>query len=425
MGPKRWIDRKNADTYALVHRSQQDPLYNDSDAPERVLMKLDNLNGKESKTERKTKWKQKAESSLGNDSQEAREVRGNEGEALVYGITFDDSKYDYMQHLRIIGEDPSAVYVNRKDLNTEKSNVTGELMLKSDYAQANNASVALPTDVLPSTEVIKKTYQDQQNLPDSIAGLQPDMDPNLREVLEALEDEAYIEEEYMDTKQNKKDSKKLDAGDIKKDNDDDDDDIFSELVKSGAFEEDDKNEWDEFDANDYSDFDSGDEDYDSDDTIVKSKSGMRRKNNEIHVERKEGEEDWEVEFRKFKIQQERTKREEHDSEDEFESEAGDKVGSLSQITSATTRTRKKKGRRGGARTEISGLSMTSSALFRNEGLTLLDDRFDKIDNEYGNGAENDDDGAEFDLSKERNDFESAMDSFLNDYYIDGKKMYKK
>ena len=31
------------------------------------------------------------------------EIRNNEGEAALYGITFDDSKYDYMQHLKPMG----------------------------------------------------------------------------------------------------------------------------------------------------------------------------------------------------------------------------------------------------------------------------------------------------------------------------------
>ena len=39
------------------------------------------------------------------------------------------------------------------------------------------------------------SYQDQQDIPDDLAGFQPDMDPGLREVLEALEDEAYVDDE--------------------------------------------------------------------------------------------------------------------------------------------------------------------------------------------------------------------------------------
>lgn len=38
----------------------------------------------------------------------------------------------------------------------------------------------------------------QQDVPDEIAGFQPDMDPRLREVLEALDDEAYVDEKDED-----------------------------------------------------------------------------------------------------------------------------------------------------------------------------------------------------------------------------------
>jgi len=36
-------------------------------------------------------------------------IRQNEGEAAEYGIFFDDTEYDYMQHLRTVGEQPDAV----------------------------------------------------------------------------------------------------------------------------------------------------------------------------------------------------------------------------------------------------------------------------------------------------------------------------
>src|SRR6202012_3135640 len=42
------------------------------------------------------------------------------------------------------------------------------------------------------------TYQNQQDVPDEIAGFQPDMDPRLREALEALDDDAYVDEQDED-----------------------------------------------------------------------------------------------------------------------------------------------------------------------------------------------------------------------------------
>ncbi|KAI4468956.1 low-temperature viability protein ltv1-related [Holotrichia oblita] len=68
---KKFIDRKNAVTFHLVHRSQQDPLVADENAPQRVLM-----------PEKKV------------DKQIAEQHK--------YGIYFDDD-YNYLQHLRETG----------------------------------------------------------------------------------------------------------------------------------------------------------------------------------------------------------------------------------------------------------------------------------------------------------------------------------
>jgi len=56
-------------------------------------------------------------------------VRSNEGEAAEYGIYFDDTEYDYMQHLRSIGEQPDAVLLEapgKKDKGKSKEVVFGE-----------------------------------------------------------------------------------------------------------------------------------------------------------------------------------------------------------------------------------------------------------------------------------------------------------
>ena len=86
-----------------------------------------------------------------------------------------------------------------------------------------------------SSFIRKPTYQDQQNVPDAIAGFKPDMDPRLREALEALEDEAFVQ-------------------------DGDDDDIFGELAANA--EEIDEGDWEEF----LFDHDDEDEGWESDAT---------------------------------------------------------------------------------------------------------------------------------------------------------------
>jgi protein LTV1 len=106
--------------------------------------------------------------------------------------------------------------------------------------------------------------------------------------------------------------------------------------------------------------------------------------------------------------------------------------------------RKKK--RKGAMTSTSGYSMSSSALHRTEGLTLLDQRFDKIEEEYaddgfGNDFPEDDDASMVSgmskMSKMsgmsgmsgwssseapplRGDFDSIMDDFLGNHHTLGK-----
>lgn len=384
MGPKRWIDKKNAQTYTLLHRSHEDPLYNDSEAADRVFVKTENLNTASAKSERKNKWtgsKGKTISELEDHVEEFKKEgrRENEGEAALYGITYDDSRYDYMQHLRPMGQDPNAIFIAKKDLDRKPK---GGIEFKEKSH--------LPEDVLPSKETVKRTYQDQQNLPDALAGLQPDMDPHLREVLEALEDEEFVEEGA-----------------------DDDEELFGTLVKSGEREAD---EWDDFDADDYSDLDGNV----SDDTVTGTKT--------VQVEPREGEEEWETAFRKFKIEQERSRPTDDDSDDDnLASEAGDGLGPMTDFSVATGTTRRgRRKRRGkGPRTEMTGLSMSSSAMVRNDGLTLLDDRFDKIEEEYEDEDEDEDEPGVFDMKNERPDLEDALDDFLDNYVVDGKKLYKK
>lgn len=69
---KKFIDKKNAVSFHLVHRSQQDPLAADERAPQKVLLPVN---------------PQKAEKKKQIEEQQK------------YGIYFDDD-YNYLQHLR-------------------------------------------------------------------------------------------------------------------------------------------------------------------------------------------------------------------------------------------------------------------------------------------------------------------------------------
>jgi protein LTV1 len=207
------------------------------------------------------------------------------------------------------------------------------------------------------------------------------MDPRLREVLEALEDEAYV---------------------------DDDEDVFGELAKGGEISP--------------GEFEEGEEDgWESDVTEKPSNNPPP-----AGKEGKEGEgEDWCRAFKAFKNDQ-RKKRGgkvafDNDSLADTMSFGGNSTtSSFGGTMSVSNRTRRRKKKAG---TESSGYSMSSSALFRTEGLTLLDDRFDKIEEEYAEEEEGEDDlrsNSGVALPETRRDLDSVLDEFLDGYSV-GKK----
>lgn len=371
---KKWVDKKRDKTYKLVHRAHEDPLFHDEEAPENVLMEVEHLNLNKTRN-RKVKTKTQLEQELGD---ELKSMRKNEGEAALYGITFDDSKYDYMQHLKPMGTG-EGVYVANKSAKPDKKS-TG-IIFKEDE------EVELPEDAFGSKNLKKLTYQDQQNLPDEIAGFKPDMNPALREVLEALEDEAYVEE---------------------------DDAIFENLLESGeqVDEEDFEEQFDEWDLDNYAD-------------------EMAQYDTEHFAQ--EGDEGWEAGYRQYKAMT-KNKKNDWDSDDEFDEEEEDVVPDLPSFNdTATTKSGKKGSKRKdrykkGAMSDTSNFSMSSSALFRNEGLTFIDDKFEKVLKDF----EEEEEGGEeeeykpFDMENEREDFESLLDDFLDNYEIEaGRRLVKK
>lgn len=79
---KQFIDKKKSVTFQLVHRSQKDPLAADEDAPQRVLVPIQETFHKELQ-----KY----------DEAELPEIRWSEQKA--HGIDFEDD-YNYLQHLK-------------------------------------------------------------------------------------------------------------------------------------------------------------------------------------------------------------------------------------------------------------------------------------------------------------------------------------
>lgn len=347
-------------------------------------------------------------------------VRDNEGEAAEHGVYFDDTEYDYMQHIRDInaGSGSGESYFVEAVIKNKDGKGKGKLSLEDalrgtslqedpSESRASNSGgrQLLDGDLLPSKDLRKSTYQDQQDVPDALAGFQPDMDPRLREVLEALEDEAYV---------------------------DDEEDIFGEIAKDGA-----EVSLEEFEKAGFED--AGDEaGWETDETEKPSKeyktgdiapppipqsADIMMGDGPDH-----GDGDWMKEFSRFK---------QADKAINKAQPQASNVDLQSSIMTGTSMTGGRRKRRKGAMTSGTGYSMTSSSIFRTEGQTLLDARFDKIEENYAEDEMDMDDGGASIMTGssmassqapslvQRSDFDSIMDDFLGSYSMSGKKRVKK
>ncbi|KAI5961962.1 LTV1 [Candida theae] len=389
------FDKKNATTYNIVHRAHDDARFFDDDATN-VLVPT--AQSQKSASTKKVFSKNELEAKLRD------QVRENEGLAAQYGITFDDSKYDYMQHLKPIGNS-DGVFISAKE--QEQHRRQQKLDLE-----------ALLKDQLPSSEKRKVTKDLNQSIPDELKGFNPDMDPRLREVLEALEDEAYIEE----VKHQKGDGSNEDDEDY-------DDDIFADLLKSGQAEEEEydyynedgnyEDEYDEWDLDNYEDEYNAKYDEHPEDLV--GQEGVN--------------EDWQRDFMKFK-KESKNKAHSWDSDDEFDDESEkeevdedevDNVGELPDMKSKASKSNTKLRKKKGAMTDTSSFSMSSSALFRSEGLSLLDDRYEQMNKKYTRGEAAEENYKPFDMDRERTDFAGMVDDFLDNYELEsgGRKLTKK
>lgn len=346
-------------------------------------------------------------------------VRDNEGEAAEYGVYFDDSDYDYMQHMRDLnsGTGDGESYFVEALVKRKEGRGKGKIKLEDalrDVSLENGTSEESPEkngrrgaglledEILPSKNLKKSTYQDQQDVPDVLAGFQPEMDPRLREVLEALEDEAYV---------------------------DDEDGLFGELAESG--EEVSLAEFEELGFE--GDESRGNEDgWESDETEKPTKeyttTGLpptTEINNAPENTLDHGVGDWMKEFSKFK-------KAERSKNGKPQTSYPDRQSSIMTGSSMVGGRQKK---RKGALTSSTGYSMTSSSLARTEGLTLLDARFDKIEEDYAeDGVAGEDESASVmsgistsssQVPPLRSDFDGIMDEFLGEYSMNGRKRIKK
>lgn len=373
-------DKKTAQHFTLVHRPQNDPLIHDENAPSMVLNPTQQGAGSS-----KVRHLDDLASELGSD---AASIRANEGEAASHGVYFDDTEYDYMQHLRDLNSGAGEVVFIEADILGNKGKgkqkeSLEEALRKMDLEQKSGD--VLDQEMLPSKNLTRVTYEAQQDVPDSIRGFQPDMDSRLREALEALEDDAFV---------------------------DDDDDIFKELAKDGR-------ELDDFEFEEAAYDEDG---WESDDTAKPTKEYRENVPDLVRTDEQPEQgpsQDWLEDFKKFKKEQKTGRAPLAPSQSEMQST----------WTSTTNGGRRKK--RKGALTDASSYSMTSSSLVRTEQMNLLDARFDRIEEQYNEDLE-DDAGSVSAVSTAssvagpvRRDFDGILDDFLGNYTKPGKRTSKK
>jgi len=392
--PKKSIFRQpGAKHFQLVHRSQRDPLIHDPDASQHVLKPFERENAKKVRIQNfemdspnkivQGKSRADLESLLPASVIEYDKER-NIGEAALYGIYYDDTEYDYMQHLRTVGVQDNDV----------ASIMIEAPILKNKGKEKQKDDLFIPQEALPSASELPRNHESQQAVPESIAGFQPDMDPHLRQVLEALEDDAFVDDNLAD-------------------------DFFSELVDGGE----------RGPEQIYFDFDEDDIDNSRDRSYLEDKYDILP-----------SELDWEERFAQFKRTQ---SREEVNitSDDEFASEGGDTIGELPTISVLGGKGKKR--RKGSS--DASGYTMSSLSMHRNKALQTLDERFDWVcfcrsmssgtnhafqimEKEYRGEEEpaSDEDTDEVpELITSREDFDSMVNEFLQNYEILGRKIKPK
>lgn len=132
MPKKKFIDKKKAVTFKLVHRSQRDPLIADENAPQHVLV--------EAKPMDESKRKE---------------------EQMKYGVYFDDD-YNYLQHLRDV--DYTVDWEEEKKID------------KSKNEKSKSEGINLPSSVFASAVEEKEGLLNKAVLP---VGPQPDWDPDI------------------------------------------------------------------------------------------------------------------------------------------------------------------------------------------------------------------------------------------------------
>lgn len=304
MSGRTRFNKNNATKFAVVHRPHDDPNYHDPEAGEHVLVPVQNRHKKKDVSQSSEDGpipKLVSTPTAPSTSASKNAVNEHVGEAALYGITFDDSKYDYTQHLKPIGLDPShSVFIpakSKKPIEKKKLKDPESLFVEPSYQDLENKAA----EPLFVRGVAKQEYLDQmQEIPGELVGFKPDMNPALREVLVALEDDAYVINEDVAVEIKPKSNNAAEGLD------EDDDDIFAELLGSGKADGADEFE-DEFDEWDMQDLDNFEEEHYKQEMAQFDDIGKLQDLQGIDVS---------ADVRRFKLQQKKV-RNDWDSENDF------------------------------------------------------------------------------------------------------------
>ncbi|UZJ50753.1 hypothetical protein CBS101457_000073 [Exobasidium rhododendri] len=437
--PSKSIWRSDkAQHFTLVHRSQQDPLIHDAESSSRVLKPT----ARKNQRQQHGQTREDLENELGDI---AKKQRKNVGEAAQYGIFYDDTEYDYMQHLRAVGddynrrrggedvEDDTEVImleapkgVRPKGKGKEKDLETGVQMREErDEAEHNRKGsertlVQLPAEVLPSEKMMPRTFEEERE-----KGIRPDMDPHLRQVLEALDDDAFLMRTAKGKLADVAEDEVADADEEEGDDfgeEEDIDDFFGGIVEGGELKANEKEpEWRQLPP-------EGEEN-------IWEDQGTKAARELIQLrEEGGGVEDLSLESRValFKKAQEEQQRNQI-AEGVKPHRVASSTGSQS-IFGEKGPTRKS--RHPGAKARLAGsyyapsadggstaFSMSSSAMERNQGLTGLDAQFDRMERIYEQESddEEEEDEGDFDLNNPA-DLDAIFDDFLDKNEIVGNKL---
>ncbi|KAI8816229.1 uncharacterized protein EV422DRAFT_546605 [Fimicolochytrium jonesii] len=237
MGKKKFIDKSKSVHYQVVHRSQRDPALADEESSRYVLKPVPpsyNLlkkgkyeaevpdadypeyeerdgeyDGSEvgfSDEEEEGEWTDDEEGEeegeervKGKPQPKADTTGAAEADPSLYGIFFtDQEKYDYLKHLKPIGEDPSAVFMEAKNSQSKKDKSGGIQFVDADAQEAHSGqrktvAFQLPSEALASEYETRVGLLNQPAVPSML-----DVGSDVREVLYALDDDAYVQEDADD-----------------------------------------------------------------------------------------------------------------------------------------------------------------------------------------------------------------------------------